>query len=156
MGLSCFYFWLQFFIWHCSFWIALLSNWRSKSLLAEGEKRETSLEKSRKISRKMLKKRHNEVKQRALTARTMCSSEDWGGENSGGVLWGRGSTSTDRALHTISISLQISFSESHTWRLVSWKALRALNAHWALTLDLVFEDEKSNGWDEKSVKRKIA
>ena len=31
----------------CSFWIALLSYWCSNSLLAEWEKRETSLEKSK-------------------------------------------------------------------------------------------------------------
>ena len=38
----------------------------------------------------------------------------------------------------------------------SWKALRALNAHWALPVYPVFEDKKSKGSDEKSVKRKIA
>ena len=62
------------------------------------------------------------------------------------------------ALHTISMSpcLQNSFCESYTWRLVSWKALRELNAHWALPVYLVFEDENSNGSDENSLKRKIA
>ena len=60
------------------------------------------------------------------------------------------------ALHTISISLQNSFCELHTWRLVSWKALRALNAQRALTVYAVFEDKKSTGSDQKSVKRKIA
>ena len=39
----------------------------------------------------------------------------------------------------------------------SWKkAQRAFNADWALLVNLVFEDEKSNASDEKSVKRKIA
>ena len=33
------------------------------------------------------------------------------------------------SLHTISISLQNSFWESHAWGLVSWRALRALTAH---------------------------
>ena len=51
------------------------------------------------------------------------------------------------ALHTINISLQNSFCESHTWRLVSWKALRELNALWALPVYPVFE-EKSNGSEE--------
>ena len=37
----------------------------------------------------------------------------------------------------------------------SWKALRALNARWALPVYPVFEDEKSKASDEKSVKRKI-
>ena len=36
------------------------------------------------------------------------------------------------------------------------KALTELNVHWALPVYPVFEDEKSNGSDEKSVKRKIA
>ena len=36
------------------------------------------------------------------------------------------------------------------------KALRALNAHWALPVYPIFEDEKSKASDEKSVKRKIA
>ena len=38
----------------------------------------------------------------------------------------------------------------------SWKALRALNARWALPVYPVFEDEKSKASDEKLVKRKIA
>ena len=38
----------------------------------------------------------------------------------------------------------------------SWKALRALNARWALPVYPVFEDEKSKASDEKSVKWKIA
>ena len=71
-----------------------------------------------------------------------------GGGNGG---MGGGSTYTNCLLHHK--HKQNSFCESHTWRLVSWKALRELNARWALR---VFEDEKSNGLDEKSVKRKIA
>ena len=39
---------------------------------------------------------------------------------------------------------------------LSLKALRALNARWALPVYPVFEDEKSKASDEKSVKRKIA
>ena len=38
----------------------------------------------------------------------------------------------------------------------SWKALRALNARWPPPVYPVFEDENSNGSDEKLVKRKIA
>ena len=38
----------------------------------------------------------------------------------------------------------------------SWKALRALNARWALPVYPVFEVEKSKASDKKSVKRKIA
>ena len=38
----------------------------------------------------------------------------------------------------------------------SGKSLRALNAHWALPVYPVFEDEKSKASDEKLVKRKIA
>ena len=38
----------------------------------------------------------------------------------------------------------------------SLKALRALNARWALPVYPVFKDEKSKASDEKSVKRKIA
>ena len=34
----------------------------------------------------------------------------------------------------------------------SWNALRALNARWALPVYPVFEDEKSNGSDQKSGK----
>ena len=36
------------------------------------------------------------------------------------------------------------------------KALRALNAQWALPVYPVFEEEKSNVLDEKLVERKIA
>ena len=43
------------------------------------------------------------------------------GAKKGGVL-----QTIRTALHTISISLQNSFCESHTWRLVIWKARRAL------------------------------
>ena len=38
----------------------------------------------------------------------------------------------------------------------SWKALRALNARWALPVYPVFVDEKSKASHEKSVKQKIA
>ena len=38
----------------------------------------------------------------------------------------------------------------------SWKALRALNARWALPFYPVFVDEKSKASDKKSAKRKIA
>ena len=83
---------------------------------------------------------------------------EWGVDVGGGRLWGGGG-GVDQilrtALHTISIGLQNSFCESHTWRLVSWKALKALNARWALPVYLVFKDKKSNGSDEKFVKRKI-
>ena len=92
----------------------------------------------------------------ALTAWMMCTGGDWGGGDKvrGGWCWGVQPPWT--ALHAISIRLQNSFCESHTWRLVSWKALRALNARWAQPVYPIFEDEKSNGSDEKSVKQKIA
>ena len=60
------------------------------------------------------------------------------------------------ALHTINIKFQNGVSELHTWRLVSWKALWALNACWVLPVCVVFEDEKSKGSDQKLVKRKTA
>ena len=75
----------------------------------------------------------------------------FGGEGRG--LMGRHPLGT--ALHTINISIQHSFCESHTWRLVSRKNLRQLNSCWALPVYPIFEDEKSNGSEEKSVKRKI-
>ena len=53
----------------------------------------------------------------------------------------------------MSIRLQKSFCESDTWRLASSKALRAINARWALPVYPVFEDEKSNGSDQKSHKK---
>ena len=75
----------------------------------------------------------------------------------GELTWGRWVGVWDQflrtTLHIISISLQNSFCESHTWRLLSWKALRENNAQCALPLYLVSEDEKWNGSDEKSVKR---
>ena len=58
------------------------------------------------------------------------------------------------ALHTIIISPKNSFCESHTWRLVSSKALGELNAYWELPLYTVSEDEKSKKSYQKSVKRK--
>ena len=79
----------------------------------------------------------------------------WGCTNVGGDVGGGGQP-LRTALHTISISLQNSFCESHTWRLVSLKALRAPNACWALSVYPVLEDRKSNGPDKKSVKRKFA
>ena len=60
------------------------------------------------------------------------------------------------ALHTISISRQNSFCESHSWKLVSLKALRELNAHWALPLYPVSKNKKTNGSYQKSVKQKIS
>ena len=73
-------------------------------------------------------------------------------------VWGGGGGQALRtALQTISISLQNSFCESHTLRLVSWKALRELHDHCALSVYPIFEDEKSNGSDEKigQVKNRI-
>ena len=69
-------------------------------------------------------------------------------------MWGGGgATSKNRPTHHKSPKL---FCESHTWRLVSSNTLRETNTHLALPFYLVFEAEKSNGSDEKSVKRKIA
>ena len=42
-----------------------------------------------------------------------------------------------------------------TWTLESRKALRERNALWALPVYPIFEDEKSNRSDQKSVKQKI-
>ena len=73
------------------------------------------------------------------------------GGGGGGLL--RGSTSKNRpSHHTIRVSLQSDFCESHTRRLVSSKALRELNALWTLPLYPIFENEKSNGSAEKSHK----
>ena len=49
------------------------------------------------------------------------------------------------ALHTIIVSLQNSFCELHIWGLVSSKALRAMNAHWALPVHPVFVGQRTNG-----------
>ena len=38
----------------------------------------------------------------------------------------------------------------------SWKALRALNAHWTLPVYPVLQDEKTKASDGKSVERKIS
>ena len=62
------------------------------------------------------------------------------------------------ALHTIRISLQNNFCDSHNWRKMCWTALRCINILWALSLYPVSEDEKSNGSDknwssEKTPKR---
>ena len=72
-----------------------------------------------------------------------------------GVKWevvcdGRGQT-LRIALHTMNTRLQNSLCESHTWRLMSWKAIRELNALWALPVYTIFEDEKSKWSDEKLV-----
>ena len=48
------------------------------------------------------------------------------------------------------------FGESYTLSLVSQKALREFIAPRALPINIVFEDENSNGSDENPVKRKIA
>ena len=60
----------------------------------------------------------------------------WGGGVGG---WGQPQRT---ALNTISISPQNSFCEPHTWRLVSSKSLRAINAVWALPVYPVFDDGK--------------
>ena len=75
---------------------------------------------------------------------------EWGnserGVKSGG---GVSSTSRDRTPH-------LKYKSPKQFELKqSRKALRALNARWALTVCPVFEDEKSKASDEKSVKRKI-
>ena len=54
------------------------------------------------------------------------------------------------------LSHQNSFGESYSQSIVRLRALRELNAFRSLSVYPVFEDEKSNGSDEKSVKRKIA
>ena len=80
-----------------------------------------------------------------------------GGANVGGGGWGVvGGQPLRTALHTISISLQNSFCESHTWRLVRRKALREVNARWALPVYPVFEDETANVSDKTSFLRIIA
>ena len=70
----------------------------------------------------------------------------WGGVNWEGLIGGGGVGKLGQllrtALHTISISLQNSYCESHNWRLGSWKSLRALQTYWALPVYPVFEDKK--------------
>ena len=80
----------------------------------------------------------------------------WGHQRCGGNsagMWGqqwRGLQPLRTSLHAISISpKQFELKQS-------WKALRALNARWALPVYPVFEDEKSKTSYEKSVKTKIA
>ena len=83
--------------------------------------------------------------------------QQWGGgkQRGGGQKWGGqqwGALQPLRtALQTISTSQQNGFGLKQ-----SWKAQGAINAHWALPVYTVFEDEKSKASDEKSVKRKIA
>ena len=60
------------------------------------------------------------------------------------------------ALHTMKLSPRNSFGEPHSLNILRLMALRELNALRALPVYPVFEDEKSNGTKEKSVKRKIA
>ena len=73
------------------------------------------------------------------------------GGNSGGrgSTVGGGSTSKNRSSHH-------NYRSAKQFELKqSWKALRALNARWALPVYPVFEDEKSKASDKKSVKRKM-
>ena len=74
----------------------------------------------------------------------MCVCVCWGGGGCGG--WGQFLRTT---LHTISIILNNSFRESYIWRLLSLKALRDLNDHWALPVYPVSANEKSNGSNKK-------
>ena len=74
--------------------------------------------------------------------------EEIGGVNSGSV----GVSSTSKNRH-----LQHKYKSPKQFELKrSWKALRALNARWALPVYPVIEDEKLKASDEKSVKRKFA
>ena len=75
----------------------------------------------------------------------------------GGLSWrGDGGSisktiiSLHTTLHTI-ISLQNSLCEPYTWKLVSWKALRKVNARWALSVSR-FWGKKSN-WSDEFVRR---
>ena len=56
-------------------------------------------------------------------------------------------------LHIIKLSPQNNFGESHSSKLRN--AVRDINALRAAPVYPVFEDEKSNGSDDKSIKRKI-
>ena len=90
---------------------------------------------------------------RVLTARTMCRVGKWGWTERG-LMWrglGEWGQPLRTALHTIIISLQDRFCELDTLSLVIWMALRAL-----MPAERVFEDEKSDGSDENSIKRKIS
>ena len=77
----------------------------------------------------------------------------WSERRDVGQEW-KGCQTLRTALHTMSLHLQCSFYETHTWTLVSWNALGELNAPLALPIYPVFEDEKSNGSDGQSVKQK--
>ena len=91
----------------------------------------------------------------ALTAWAMCRGGDWdeGVKWEGG--WCGGGVNLQEPPFTPWVCLQSNFCESHTWRLVSWKALRALNALGATCLSR-FWGRKANGSDEKTVKQKVA
>ena len=78
----------------------------------------------------------------------------------GNVVWGcfgdMGVNLYEPSFTTKVRSLHNSFCKSNSWRLVSRKALRALNARGALPVHTVFEGRKYNGSAEKPVKLKIA
>ena len=74
-----------------------------------------------------------------------------------GVMWGGwllcGGSTSKGPLHTTSISLRNNFSESHTWRLVSWKALTALNACWTLPVYPVLRSNEKIGQPTNRIKK---
>ena len=74
-----------------------------------------------------------------------------------GAIEGGGSTVGEGSSTSMNRSSHSNYKSPKQFELKqSWKALRALNARWALPVYPVFEDEKSKASDEKSVKRKIA
>ena len=74
----------------------------------------------------------------------------WGGGGGGGSTLGMSLTSKNHpSHHKYKSPKQFELKQSR-------KALRALNARWALPVCPVFEVEKSKASDEKWVKRKIA
>ena len=69
-----------------------------------------------------------------------------------------GSKTPKNEVLTLNYGLPSSFTTLNTLRTTKrgYVPLMKLNARWALPIYPVFKDEKSNGSDEKSVKRKIA
>ena len=90
----------------------------------------------------------------AIGCSSVATGTRWGGV--GGNRWGGGGSAVGVSTSKNRPS-QLKYKSPKQFELKqSWKALKAINARWALPVYPVFEDEKSKVSDEKSVKRKIA